>query len=247
MNHTSFSEYSTKQVHFLDETEEVPALIKLGLSLINHSNSTTRVVDLGCGDGRLLFALHKNRLLKQVTEVVGVDISETRVKRLKKMLPFVRGIISNALNVEELSSSSFDFIICSQLIEHLDDKLLLLEIKRLLSKRGVAYISTVTKKWYGMYFYFRDGAFRLDPTHVREYTSSNEFINLVSSSSFDIMEVKSENVMFPLLDLIIRFFIKFGIAQPGTNFYMNHKLQKARKFKIPVIGYNFLEVLVKQK
>jgi SAM-dependent methyltransferase len=143
--------------------------------------------------------------------------------------------------------SSFDFIICSQLIEHVDDTLLLLEIKRLLSKRGLAYISTVTKKWYGMYFYFRDGVFRLDPTHVKEYRSANEFMDLVSNSGFDIVEAKSQRVMFPVLDLIIRSFIKFGIAHPGANFYMKHKLQKARKFQIPVIGYNILETLVKRK
>ena len=162
------------------------------------------------------------------------------------MLPFVRGITSDALNVVELPNSSFDFIICSQLIEHVDDKLLLFEIKRLLSKKGVAYVSTVTKKWYGLYFYFKYGTFRLDPTHIREYKSANEFTNLVSNNGFNVLSAKSQSVMFPVLDLIIRSLIRFGVVQPDTNFYIDHRLQKARKLKIPVIGYSILEILVKR-
>ena len=62
-------------------------------------------------------------------EIIGVDIYRARIERLKSNLPFVRGIVSDALNVKELPSHSFDFVICSQLIEHVeDDGALLLEI-----------------------------------------------------------------------------------------------------------------------
>jgi 2-polyprenyl-3-methyl-5-hydroxy-6-metoxy-1,4-benzoquinol methylase len=101
MSKISFSDYSMQHVQFFDE--DISDLLKLGLSLTNNVSHKLSILDLGCGDGRLLFALHKKGLLKHVNDIVGVDISETRVKRLKNMLPFVKGITSNALNVGELS------------------------------------------------------------------------------------------------------------------------------------------------
>jgi 2-polyprenyl-3-methyl-5-hydroxy-6-metoxy-1,4-benzoquinol methylase len=244
MKSLSFYEYSAKNVQFFDD--EASDFLKCGLSMLSGISRTRNILDLGCGDGSILFALYKTGFLKQVDNVVGVDLSETRIKRVRMALPFVRGIVSNALNIEELSYSSFDFIICSQLIEHVDDKLLLIEIKRLLAKRGLVYISTVVKKSYGVYFYFKEGSFRLDPTHVREYHSAKEFIDLLSNEGFDIVAIRNKHVMFPLLDLFLRFFIKYGIIKPNANFYNDHKVQKARKLKIPIIGYSILEVLIKK-
>lgn len=241
-----FSEYSLKQVHFFHE--EVSDILSCGLSLLNRSVCKCSIVDLGCGDGSLIFALSKKGLLKQGDEVVGVDLSEIRIKRLKSALPFVRGIVSSALHVNELPNSSFNFVICTQLIEHVsDDHRLLLEIKRLLGDAGTAYVSTVIKKRYGVYFYFRDGSFRLDPTHVREYSSSDEFIDLVLRAGLDIIVTRNKPMMFPILDLAVRIFIKLGFVKPNVNFFGSRWLQKAHKLKVPIIGYRMLEVLARQK
>jgi ubiquinone/menaquinone biosynthesis C-methylase UbiE len=241
-----FSEYSTNNVHFFDEI--IPALLEAGLFLVSHVISKLRIVDLGCGDGRLIFALYKRRLLHNADDVVGVDVSEERLKRLKAKLPFVRVIASSALNIKELPASSCDFVICSQLIEHVDDKALLLEIKRLLTEVGIAYISSVVKSWYGFYFYFSNGAFLLDPTHVREYSSVKEFTNLILKKNFEIIGLKSQQLMFPIFDIVIRFLVKFNLVKPDANFYQQHpSLSKVRKFKLPIIGYRICEVLVKRK
>ena len=176
-----------------------------------------------------------------------ICISEERIGRLTKELPFVKGIISDASNVKELPDSSFDFVICSQLVEHVeDDDMLVQEIRRLLRVGGLAYISSVIKKWYGVYFYFRDGSFRLDPTHVREYSSVDEFVSLIANNGFEIVDVKTHRVMFPLLDLIIRLFIRIGLLEPNVRFYQQHKvLSKIRRVRMPVVGYRSIEVLAK--
>jgi hypothetical protein len=57
-----------------------------------------------------------------------------KIERLKTNLPFAKGIVSNAL---------------------------VLEIRRLLRKGGIAYFSSVIKNRYGVYFYFKDGSFKL--------------------------------------------------------------------------------------
>jgi len=233
-------------VHFYNE--EVSPILEYGLAIIFESCRKPSVIDLGCGDGRIIFALHKKGVLRNAGELVGVDISEARIKRLKNNLPFVRGIVSDALNVKELSSHSFDFVICSQLIEHVeDDGALVLEIKRLLKNGGIAYLSSVVKKRYGVYFYFKDGSFRLDPTHVREYRSTNEFVGLIASKGFEVICVKTSQVMFPLLDMIIRLLVKFGLIKPDPNFFQKHKFTgKIRQIKVPIVGYKIVEVLVRK-
>ena len=80
-------------------------------------------------------------------------------------------LLKNILN-KKSENEIFDVVISSQVIEHVsDDNELLKEIGRLLKSDGIAYISTVIKKWYGFYIYRNGGKFRLDPTHVKEYPS----------------------------------------------------------------------------
>lgn len=72
---------------------------------------------------------------------------------MRSNLPFVKGVISDALNVKQLPDSSFDFVICAQSIEHVEnDRALVLGIKRLLKSGGFAYISSVIKKWWVLTF-----------------------------------------------------------------------------------------------
>jgi SAM-dependent methyltransferase len=243
----SFTEYSTKNVHFLDENEQVSSLLEYSMRLANYYTKRPIILDLGCGDGKLIFVLYKRGLLRDAGKVIGVDISQDRITRMAKALPFVKGIASDALQVKSLPNSAADFVICSQVIEHVDDKKLLVEIDRLLADRGIAYISSVVKKWYGVYFYFRSGHFRLDPTHVREYSSLNEFVSLIPKESFDVIAVYNKSQSFPIIDLIIRFLIKFEFVEPDANFYHYHTfLGKLRKLRLRIFGYQTCEVLVRK-
>lgn len=246
MKDSSFQRYSRNHVHFYDKG--VSPLLERGLALTNAVFREPRIVDLGCGDGRLVFDLHKKGALKNFVQVVGVDISKSRIERLRKELPFVKGLVSDALNVKQLPDCSFDFVICSQLIEHVEnDSMLVEEVRRLLRNRGLAYMSSVVRKDYAVYFYFRDGLFRLDPTHLREYSSVGEFLGLLKSQGFEILGLETRQVMFPLLDLAVRLFIKIGFLQPNVRFYQQHRiLNVIRRLRIPVVGYRSIEVLARK-
>ena len=160
-----FCFYSDFHVHFYDY--EVPKLLEWVL-LKKNKRGHFNILDLGCGDGRLLFNLQFQGLLKNVDRVVGVDLSEARVRRLAENVSGSIGLVSDACNVEGIDDGSFDVIICSQLIEHVpNDHALLREIRRLLNDDGVVYISSIIRKPYGFWLYRHDGQFRLDPTHVR--------------------------------------------------------------------------------
>ncbi len=213
MKDSLFLDYSRKHVHFYDKS--IPALLERGLYLVTDVKKPT-LLDLGCGDGRLLFALYRKGILTNFACVVGADISKERIERLRNELPFVKGIVSDALNVKELPDCFFDFIICSQLIEHVkDDHALVSEIRRLLKDGGLTYVSSVVRKWYGFYFYVKNGSFRLDPTHVREYSSVDEFVELFEERDFEVINMVTRQVMYPLTDLVTRLFIKFGLLEPN--------------------------------
>jgi SAM-dependent methyltransferase len=157
------------------------------------------------------------------------------------------GIISDACNVKKLENDVFDIVISSQLIEHLPNDIdLLQEIWRLVKDDGVVYISTVIKKWYGFYIYRNKGKFRLDPTHVREYSSKEIFLNLLERNRLKILEYRIKTMKYPLPDLIIRVFIKMGLIKPSDarNVYMENKwMISIRKLIIPIFGYRTIEAL----
>jgi 2-polyprenyl-3-methyl-5-hydroxy-6-metoxy-1,4-benzoquinol methylase len=238
---SNFKEYSLNNLHFYDDSS--PDLLKKGLHLTNQTVAKPAILDLGCGDGRLIYVLHKNRFFKNESKITAVDLSEDRIKRLKECLSFVQAIKSDAVNVH-LPSGSFDFVICSQLIEHLDsDKKLLQEIKRLLQPNGVLFISSVVKKKYAAYIYFKKGRFLLDPTHIKEYKSAEVFEDLLKKADFEIIGVKTNQIEYPVIDLFIRLLIRCGLTLE-SGFFQKHKtLALLRKFSVPIIGYKNIDVL----
>jgi 2-polyprenyl-3-methyl-5-hydroxy-6-metoxy-1,4-benzoquinol methylase len=246
MKDSLFQSYSRKHVHFYGR--DILPLLESALTLVNNSVKKFSMLDLGCGDGKLIFALYEKGLFKNAEKIVGVDISKDRIERLKTGLPFVRGIVADALNVKELPDSSFDFVVCAQLIEHVEnEQALMSEIRRLLKRRGLAYVSSVIKRWWGVYVYFKKGSFRLDPTHVREYSSEREFLDVMADEGVEIVKVETRPVRFPVPDLVARLSIQGGLAEPDAGFYEKHKnLSRLRKLQLAVIGYDIVEALVRK-
>lgn len=135
----------------------------------------------------LLYVLKNKNLLNNTEKIIGIDLSKERIKRLEYSCPFVKGLVSDVCNLAQIEDNSFDLVISSQVIEHVDDTKILSNIYRIIKPRGYLYISTVIKKWYGCWIYWNNG-FKLDPTHVREYKSKEEFIDLLKNNRFDVKE-----------------------------------------------------------
>jgi len=242
----SFGDYSTLHVHFYDVG--ISALMEKGLSSMIKTNKKIRLLDLGCGDGSVIFSLGKLGLLKNVCEVIGVDLSEQRIRRLLKELPFVTGIVSDASRISGLSDCSVDFVICSQVIEHVnDDNALMLEINRVMKEQRLVYLSSVVKKWYGVYLYYRNGSFRLDSTHLKEYSSLTEFKRLIEKQGFQVIAAQTNQMKFPIIDFVVRLLIKARLLNPNVQFYQRNSIfHKLRKVRIPILGYSSVEVLAKK-
>ncbi len=226
-------EYSN-YTHFY--SEEIPKTVKSILKKMKF----TSLLDAGCGDGCLLYAMKKSGFLKD-KKVYAIDLSKKRVELSKKI---DRGFTINIDNAENLSSivdESIDFLVSTQVIEHVDDEKMVKSIRRVLRKKGIAYISTVFKKWYGWYFYRNNGKWVLDPTHIREYSSDEQLLQFIESSGFKVIKNDKKQLFFPLLDFFIR---RFGIK---NRFFFEGKFFKyLRKLKIPIIGYKKWELVIKK-
>jgi 2-polyprenyl-3-methyl-5-hydroxy-6-metoxy-1,4-benzoquinol methylase len=153
-------------------TQPVPKL----LEDILRNQFWQSLLDLGCGDGALLYQLQKQGFL-QGKKVWAVDLSATRMELVKSINPSITCLVRSADQVLEVASGSVDVIVSTQVIEHVPDQATMAEeIARMLALQGQAYISTVFKKWYGWYFYRCQGKWVIDPTHLREYSSDQELI-----------------------------------------------------------------------
>lgn len=243
-----FEKYSQRNIHFYSGSTW--SFIEEMVAERASSDEPFHICDLGCGDGANLFALHSRGLLEKAKTVVGIDISPERIERLEGLTERglqVMGLVSDACSVKQLANESFDLVICSQLIEHVpDDEALVREIRRLLKKRGKAYISSVIRRWPGIWIYRHDGKWVLDPTHVHEYSSLGEFISLLETNDLKAIKTRVTLCKFPILAMIVRLLIKIRIVAPEKAqwLYLNSPplLRWLRKPSLPIPGFYIVEV-----
>lgn len=246
----SCESYSEENIHFYSTSTW--RLIEQMVEEEARNADSFSLCDLGCGDGAVLFALHSLGLLRKADTVVGVDNSPRRIERLERLkqagLKQIIGIVSDACSVQQLASESLDLIICSQLIEHVqDDETLLKEIDRLLKKDGKAYISSVIRRWPGIWLYRNSGKWVLDPTHVHEYSSEKEFVSLLDRSGLAVIKIRVTSCRFPIWDMLVRLLIKAKLISSDRASYLmlgNSLLRRlVRKLQLPILGFYIIEAL----
>jgi SAM-dependent methyltransferase len=136
-----------------------------------------RVLDLACGEG-----YGCNMLASAASSVIGIDIDETVIRHASAKygamnLDFRCGSIA-AVPIQE--NESFDFIVCFEAIEHIEDHAsLLAEVQRLLAPGGAFVVSTPNKTVY------HDEPRSENPFHVRELYFE-EFRDLLAGRFRDV-------------------------------------------------------------
>lgn len=198
------------------------------------------LLDCGCGDGSLLYALNAKKYFEN-KQIYAVDLSRNRINLVEKINTKINATVDSAEKLKTIKNRSIDFFVSTQVIEHVDDKKMIKEIFRVMKKGGIAYISTVHKKWYGWYFYRNKGRWVLDPTHVREYSSDEQLFNIIDKSKFNVLENKKILQEFPILDFFIN---RLGIK--NRELYRSNFIKIIRKIKIPIIGYYNWEIVLKK-
>lgn len=222
-------EYSKRSPQFY--SDKIPALLRHYLNVKNYSV----ILDAGCGDGSLLYALFINGYLKD-RKVLAIDLSQNRINLLNSYFSKkCNNIIASVDNVEDLmtvTNESVDLLISNQVIEHVNDKKFLNTIYRVMRKGGIVYLTTIQKKKHAWYFYRNDEKWVLDPTHLKEYENDTELLSILNEEDFAILENRKDLIRFSLIDFIIK-----NIGIENREFLVNSKLAYFRRLKIPIFGY----------
>lgn len=119
----------------------------------NKVEDNNSVLDLGCGNGRLLEALQDKKI-----NYLGLDSSSELVKIAQNNYPEYKFVVGDLLNLETISEREFDFIFCLATWQHIPSQGLRLEaLKQMAAKLkigGTLIISNwnlwSNKKYYRM-------------------------------------------------------------------------------------------------
>jgi len=162
--------------------------------LERYLNSQKNILDVGCGAGIVDFYL-----TSRGHKVLGIDISEKAVRACRESaqaLGFEHRLNFEKFNFpEEKPSGEFDLVICSEVLEHLEnDKKAVEAIFNLLRPFGVVIFSTPSKNA-PLYKLGFAKEFDKKVGHFRRY-SLNELKMLVGKAGFVVKEtLKAEGIL----------------------------------------------------
>ena len=149
-------------------------LRNLILSFMKECVDISSICDIGCGNGFVLRTIAK---LNKGYTLTGTELSETALQKAKKHIP--NGTFVELDVGKETLSREFDLVICSQVLEHIEDDI-----------SALRNICAMTNK----YFILTVPAGRFDSTsrlmgHYRHY-SMKELRDKFEATGFEIMKEK---------------------------------------------------------
>jgi 2-polyprenyl-3-methyl-5-hydroxy-6-metoxy-1,4-benzoquinol methylase len=134
---------ASNPLEYLSETEETYWSVKEALSLYVKDKTTTKILEIGSGLGYLTYSL-----LKENYNATGLDISQTAVKQANETFGD-HYICADLYEYSQHNPASFDIVILTEVIEHIDKPLDFIEsILKLLKSGGRAIITTPNKTIY---------------------------------------------------------------------------------------------------
>ena len=242
MDEVDFDKYSQESVHFFSRT--VPHLLA---TAVRQMGASGRMVDVGCGDGHLVWALKERGLLKGDSQVIGVDLSPVRVQRFKALTGF-DAVVAKGQHMPELPDGSVDLAMSTMVIEHVpDDQAYAFELARIVRPGGWLYITTVIRKRGAWYFRKApDGRRVLDPTHLREYAAPFDVVKLVEAAGFEIQEQRLERLVFPVAHPLLRWWHARWPVDGVQRFFLDPSRAWLEALGLPIPRYRSIELLARR-
>lgn len=174
---------------------------KLNVVLGLIASSPGKILDVGCASG---WFLSKVAQVFPKAQCYGIDIYDKAVAYGKKLYPGISFQKADA-HTMPFKTSTFDLVICTEVLEHVNDpKSALLEIKRVLKKDGFAIIELdsgsilFTITWF-LWQRFRGGVW--EHAHLHSFTVK-KLEKMILSCGFRIIKKKKFNVGMAMVFLI---------------------------------------------
>lgn len=212
------------------------------LKIVNkYVKPKSKILDIGCGAGTLAFYF-----AAKGNNVTGIDISSKAIKACKETsqnlnLDKNTNFIVSAFPTKEIRGT-YDFIICSEVIEHLEKDVEALKVmNRLLKKNGLVFLSTpsVNSPLYKLGLLKE---FDKRVGHLRRYEIEGLKNNL-GAAGFKVIEAKKADGILRIFlftnetaGKLIRFFKSF------IGVFVN----QIDKVLIPIFGESDLMVVAKK-
>jgi 2-polyprenyl-3-methyl-5-hydroxy-6-metoxy-1,4-benzoquinol methylase len=117
-----------------------PGVLHRRRGILDHVRSVSHgeILDVGCGTGELLMWLRS--MLGSSSRFVGADLSEDTVEANRARHPFAE---FHALDIEQRAlDATFEAVICTEVVEHLDDRARALKNLAAMVSRGGHLILT---------------------------------------------------------------------------------------------------------
>jgi len=140
-------------------------IIRYHRSFLADISPKDRVIDLGCGNGHLAYAI-----ARKAKFVLGVDLNKKNIKfaqkRFKKLnLKFIRNDICKT------DTTGYDVAVLSAVLEHIRDRISLLNSIK--CKTVLVRVPAKDTHWYKYYKEELGLEWRSDVTHFTEYTEES--------------------------------------------------------------------------
>lgn len=148
--------------------------------IIIETKNSGRILDLGCGEGHIL------KMLSNSYEKYGVDVSKTALKLANDKNIHIK--LCN-LNKDFPFDMKFDFMICSEVLEHLENPFDVLEnVKKHLTEDGLFLVTipNVTH-WRHRVSLLLGKSPNYDKTHIN-FWDLDSFIKLLHDRGYEILD-----------------------------------------------------------
>jgi SAM-dependent methyltransferase len=132
---------------------------------IDRTGAQDRVLDIGCGRGMVAYAI-----AEKASAVTGIDFNQKNIDFADSTYrrPNLRFICGDALT--HLTGETYDVIILSSVLEHIEDRPAFLRQIRGLAPRALIRVPLIDRDWLPLLKREWGIDFRLDDTHFTEYT-----------------------------------------------------------------------------
>ena len=159
-------------------------------------NNPDFLFDIGCGSGYLA-SIIKN--WKADIKIHGCDISSTALERAKQYCDLTFKVNSDIEDIP-IESDKYNFVVCSEVIEHLFDvKHGLMEIHRILKNKGVAVLTVPNLTYFRYRWDILRGLLPIpanDERHLHQFTQKS-FARKIEECGLVIFNVSGCRAFLP--------------------------------------------------